>query len=392
LSATLVTWLSIPIDALSSWKNNGFGGYTFTYMIDPSSVADMVKAQQDAMSRRLQRKLASMTDTAAILNTLIAAKLSDGSLTVLVAGAGLASGLGYDSVDALMNSVSQVPVVVAQPVTGSFSTTLSFSGLPDSAFVGGKLTASALSVITNGVTAALEAAGGSSGSSATITTVQDAATGTVLYSATSSRRVLAGNPSTLAITFSISAPSATALNAAKAAVSSSTFFSSVVANMVSDPNGGGAFGTAAVVVYVAPASAATDPNIVNGVNVKAAWGTTVGVVLFVSLIAAVLFCKRSAPAAKEAPASGAAATSVEAVKLEVRHVEGASSSTAAACYNELPANVKTYLKGKGAVNSAGGVATPLKLTSHVTTDILAISGADTDKIISQLRESGFLYV
>jgi len=82
LSATLVTWLSIPIDALSSWKNNGFGGYTFTYMIDPSSVADMVKAQQDAMSRSLQRKLASMTDTAAILNTLIAAKLSDGSLCV----------------------------------------------------------------------------------------------------------------------------------------------------------------------------------------------------------------------------------------------------------------------------------------------------------------------
>ena len=123
-----------------------------------------------------------------------------------------------------------------------------------------------------------------------------------------------------------------------------------------------------------------------------AWAATVGFVGVGGLLAALWYARATQGRAEAAGKGGLGAHSGP-LSLRSVHVnaEGATPSTAPACFADLPGPLKNYLKGKGAATGSGEVGkAPLAASAQVRAEIEGLNlGQDPDMVISQLREVGF---
>lgn len=136
------------------------------------------------------------------------------------------------------------------------------------------------------------------------------------------------------------------------------------------------------------------PPALDSVVGERAWAATVGFVGVGGLLAA-LWYARAQRRAEAAGKGGLGAPGGAAGPLSLRSVhvnaEGATPSTAPACFAHLPGPLKNYLKGMGAATGSGEVGkAPLAASAQVRAEIEGLNlGQDPDMVISQLREVGF---
>ena len=162
------------------------------------------------------------------------AVLSPRTLSALLSEVSICEGAGCNSVAADGCALDTVPPVVAQVV---------LSGLPAEALDSstGKLTPTAVGLLTSALAAAVQLAAGCPTCGVDISRVTETGTGRVLFSAAGRRRAQALT-SGVSVDFSVSGGSTSALasvTASTSSSSSSSFFSAVATNLAS--NGGGAY-------------------------------------------------------------------------------------------------------------------------------------------------------
>jgi hypothetical protein len=142
----LVSWIGLPANTTALYRRTAGGdgsSCAFTFLV-PNAVAIQALAGADiaqpAPAGGAFARALAPGDAAAVtaLDTLVAAKLSDGSLALAVAQSGLATSLGYDSPESLVNAIAVQPAGVAVPApSDGVSTPLGLTQMQRDGIIGG---------------------------------------------------------------------------------------------------------------------------------------------------------------------------------------------------------------------------------------------------------------